>query len=123
MEPIYLSDVPSTNAVTYSSMVCSHQTLKKETNRCQLIAGGHQLTYGNETAAPGAKLLEDKFIINSTINIFWEKGAHNWADYFIKHFTPCIHKVLCARFVHCTNIILDTIICTSLHNNLSARVC
>ena len=58
----------------------------------------------------------------SEFNIFWDKGINNWADYFTKHFSPKIHQILRQRYVHRTNLILDTIR-SSLQRNLSARVC
>ena len=67
MEPIALRDIPAHRKVTYGSMVCDHQPLKKEPNKCRLVVGGDCLTYEHETAAPTANLLEAKIMFNSTI--------------------------------------------------------
>ena len=68
MEPIALHDIPAHRRITYGSMVCDHQPLKKELNRCRLVVGGDRLTYEHETAAPAANLLEAKLMFNSTIS-------------------------------------------------------
>ena len=60
-------------------------------------------------------------IAQSEFHIFWDKGVHNWADYFTKHFAPSIHQVLRQRYVHRTNLIC-TAIRHTLHRSLSARV-
>ena len=28
------------------------------------------------------------------LNQYWEKGIHNWADYFIKHHLPAYHRIM-----------------------------
>ena len=58
----------------------------------------------------------------SEFNIFWDKGVNNWADYFTKHFSPSIHKVLRQRYIHKTNLIISTVRST-LTRLVSARVC
>ena len=68
MEPVALTKIPTTKAITYGTIVCDHRPLKTEPNRCRLVVGGDKLTYDNEIAAPAANLLEAKLIINSTIS-------------------------------------------------------
>ena len=58
----------------------------------------------------------------SEFKIFWDKGVHNWADYFTKHFAPSVHKILRPKYVHRTNLIVDTLR-TVLLKSVSARVC
>ena len=58
----------------------------------------------------------------SEFQIFWDKGVHNWADYFTKHFAPSVHKLLRPKYVHRTNLIVDTLR-TVLLKRVSARVC
>ena len=58
----------------------------------------------------------------SKFKIFWDKGVHNWADYFTKHFAPSVHKILRPKYVHRTNLIIDTLR-TVLLKSVSTRVC
>ena len=58
----------------------------------------------------------------SEFNVFLDKGVNNWADYFTKHFSPSVHKILQQRYIHRTNLIISTV-CTTLSRLVSARVC
>ena len=58
----------------------------------------------------------------SEFSIFWDKGVNNWADYFTKHFAPNVHQVLRQRYIHKTNVVIDSVLQT-LRNSLPARVC
>ena len=42
------------------------------------------------------------------INVYWDKGENNNADYFTKHHAPAHHKRMRSVFLHMNNIIQQT---------------
>jgi hypothetical protein len=37
------------------------------------------------------------------LNPYWEKGTHNWADYFTKHHSPAHHKIMRYKYLQKMN--------------------
>ena len=44
MEPVALTKIQRTKAITYGTMVCDHRPLKTKPNRCRLVVRGDKLT-------------------------------------------------------------------------------
>ena len=53
--------------------------------------------------------LKDK-VVQNHFKIFWDAGENNWADYFTKHFAPKYHRILRARYLQRTNVVLSNIL-------------
>ena len=61
--------------------------------------------------------LKDK-IAQQNFKVFWDKGIHNWADYFTKHFAPRHHQVIHKRYLHSACTVIHLVL--TQHLSLSA---
>jgi hypothetical protein len=46
--------------------------------------------------------IEDR-VRKKHIRPYWDKGIHNWADYFTKHFPPAYHKIMRYKYLQKAN--------------------
>jgi hypothetical protein len=54
---------------------------------------------------------------------YWDKGTHNWADYFTKHFPPAYHKIMRYKYLQKVNNCNSTIIPTKLFVSPARPAC
>jgi hypothetical protein len=66
--------------------------------------------------------IEDR--VNSKhLRPYWDKGIHNWADYFTKHFPPAYHKIMRYKYLQKVNNCNSTIIPTGLFVSSARTAC